>query len=309
MIYTITLNPAYDHIVIVDDLVLNKTDYSKESYYTIGGKGINVSIMLSRLKIKSTALGFLAIDNNSYFLKQLKLLKINNDFINVPGMIRTNIKITSSDQSTEINGLGPEIDEENWKLLLQKIKAIKNDDYVFVSGKPSRSITSDQIELLILMIKRQTKKLIIDMNDEYLKLSLKHQPLLIKPNIYELETIFNVTNIHSEEAIINYCKKLQSLGAKNVLLSLGEKGSYFFNEDSSIYYINTAKGKVIHPVGAGDSMLAFFAGEFFIKQKSIKWALKYAAAAGAATAFNYELAKMTEIKVLVSQIRVKEIRR
>lgn len=307
MIYTITLNPAYDHIVIVDDLVLNKTNYNTKSHYTIGGKGINVSIMLSRLKIKSTTLGFLATDNNSYFLKQLKLLKINNDFINVSGMIRTNIKITSLNKSTEINGLGPEINEENWKLLLQKIKTIKSDDYVFVSGRPSKSITSDQMELLILMIKRQTKRLIIDMNDEYLKLSLKHQPLLIKPNIDELQAIFNVNNINSEEEIIHYCKKLQSLGAKNVLLSLGDKGSYFFNEDKTIYYTNTAQGKVVHPVGAGDSMLAFFVGEFFIKQKSIKWALRYAAAAGAATAFNYELAKMPEIKVLASEIKVKEI--
>lgn len=307
MIYTITLNPAYDHIVIVDNLILNKTNYSVKNYYTIGGKGINVSIMLKQIKIKNTAWGFLAKDNNSYFLKQLKLKKINYNFITIPGLIRTNIKIKSSNQATEINELGPSINEENWKSLLDKIKNIKNDDYVFISGLPNKSIANEQIEKLLLIIKKQTKNLIIDMNGQYLKLSLKYHPLLIKPNLDELQAIFNKT-ITSETDIILHCQKLQKLGAKNVLLSLGEKGSYFFSETEEIYYANAAKGEVIHPVGAGDSMLAIFAGVFFIKHKSLQLALKYAAAAGAATAFSYELGKLTEIKNLTTQIKVKKIK-
>ena len=60
MIYTVTFNPSIDYIVSVDDLKLGFVNRTSAELMFPGGKGINVSMVLSNLGVENTALGFLA---------------------------------------------------------------------------------------------------------------------------------------------------------------------------------------------------------------------------------------------------------
>jgi len=60
MIYTITFNPALDYISQVDNFEVGKINRTKTEEILSGGKGLNVSTVLSNLGIESTALGFIA---------------------------------------------------------------------------------------------------------------------------------------------------------------------------------------------------------------------------------------------------------
>lgn len=121
MIYTVTFNPSIDYIVSVDDLKLGSVNRTSEELMFPGGKGINVSMVLSNLGIENTALGFLAGFTGDNVQKMLEENGVNADFIRVKdGITRINVKIRAQEES-EINGMGPAIKDEDIKELYKKL--------------------------------------------------------------------------------------------------------------------------------------------------------------------------------------------
>lgn len=57
MIYTVTFNPSLDYVIQVDDLTLGEVNRTTSEKIYPGGKGNNVSVILSNLGHKSKALG------------------------------------------------------------------------------------------------------------------------------------------------------------------------------------------------------------------------------------------------------------
>ena len=105
MIYTVTLNPALDYVIQVDDFKAGKINRNKKENIYYGGKGINVSCILNELDIKSTALGFIGGFTGKALDDGLEKLGILTDFVEVKnGMTRINVKM-KSDEETEINGM------------------------------------------------------------------------------------------------------------------------------------------------------------------------------------------------------------
>ncbi|MGN1277539.1 MAG: 1-phosphofructokinase [Floccifex sp.] len=292
MIYTVTFNPAIDYVIQVDHFKAGQINRNKKENVFYGGKGINVSCILNELGFQSTALGFIAHFTGNALQNGLNQLGIQTDFIQVEkGMTRINVKM-KSDEETEINGIGPMIESNHFQALLDKIRKLRKGDLLILSGNIPTSLESDSYEKVISQLNPDVD-FVIDAEKDLLMKTLSHHPFLIKPNNLELEEIFDI-KFENEDQIIECAKKLQEMGARNVLVSMAKNGAILVDEKGGIYRQGVCKGTVINSVGAGDSMVAgFLAG--YLKQKDYEYALKLATACGGATAFHSGLATLDQI--------------
>lgn len=286
MIYTVTLSPALDYVMKLDNLIIGKINRSKNEQYIPGGKGINVSIVLKNLGINSTTLGFLGGFIGEYIEAKLNELGIINDFVHINDNTRINVKI-NSDIETSINGYGPNINKENINQLINKIKNINDGDYLVLSGSIPKNINSNIYLDIIKSIQNKNINIIVDTTNKALINTLEYHPFLVKPNLEELEDIFN-TKITSYNDLIIYAKKLNEMGAENVIVSM-DKGALILGNNIKPTFIKTINGNVINTVGAGDSLIAGFLYKYLNTNDLID-SLRYGVSAGSATSFSEGLA-------------------
>ena len=257
MINTITLNPSLDYIVKVDDFKVghvNRT--SKEDIYP-GGKGINVSIVLKNLGVKNRALGFTAGFTGEEIEKLVANHGVDNEFIRLEkGMSRINVKLKSKEES-EINGMGPDISKNDIEKLYEKLEALKAGDFVVLAGSIPNTLPDDIYETIMKDFKDKEINFVVDATKDLLLNVLKYKPFLIKPNHHELGEMFNV-KLNSKDEIITYAKKLQEIGARNVIISMAGDGAILIEENGEITISDTPKGTLVNSVGAGDSMVGGF---------------------------------------------------
>ncbi len=296
MIYTLTFSPAVDYVVDVDNLKIGAINRTKNEIFMPGGKGINVSIVLSNLGIKSKALGFVGGFSGEFIKDELKKKNIETDFVDVDGITRINMKIRSSEESA-INGMGPILNDEDINKLVEKLKILNKEDYLIISGKIPASVSNNEFENILRVASENGARIVVDTEGKMLLTSLKYNPFLIKPNKEELEGLFNVT-INSDLDIEVYAKKLLDKGAKNVIVSLGSDGAILVNNET-VCKLAAPKGDAKNTVGAGDSLLAGFIYAYITSQDMQK-ALKFAIAAGSATAFSDGLASKEDINAYIN---------
>lgn len=300
MINTITLNPSLDYIVKVDDFKVghvNRT--SKEDIYP-GGKGINVSIVLKNLGVKNRALGFTAGFTGEEIEKLVANHGVDNEFIRLEkGMSRINVKLKSKEES-EINGMGPDISKNDIEKLYEKLEALKAGDFVVLAGSIPNALPDDIYETIMKDFKDKEINFVVDATKDLLLNVLKYKPFLIKPNHHELGEMFNV-KLNSKDEIITYAKKLQEIGARNVIISMAGDGAILIEENGEITISDTPKGTLVNSVGAGDSMVGgFLAG--IAENKNIKEAFKIGVATGSASAFSEGLATRDKVEELLKQL-------
>ena len=300
MIYTITFNPALDYISQVNNFEIGKINRTEKEKILPGGKGLNVSTVLKNLGIKSTALGFIAGFTGEELKRNIEQRGIKTDFIKVKkGITRINVKISSKEE-TALNGNGPDIATEDINELLDKIEQINSKDTVILAGNIPKCINNDIYEIICKKLEQNKVRFIVDATKELLMNVLKYKPFLIKPNKEELEETFK-EKIETKEDIIVHAKKLQEMGAQNVLISLGGEGAILVTKENKEYFLNAPKGKVLNTVGAGDSMVAgFIAG--YEKSGEFEYAFKMGVATGSASAFSMNLATAEEVANLLKEI-------
>lgn len=296
MIYTVTFNPSLDYFVNVNNLKSGIVNRATHESLAVGGKGINVSLALRELGDDSLALGFIAGFTGNYIRKKMTELKLNFQFFEVAGRSRINVKIRSNNE-TDINGEGADISKSDVDKLIEKLKALlKEDDWLIISGSvPSsldHTIYADVLEEL-----QQLKGVyvVVDSHGKLLTDTLKYHPFLIKPNIYELCEIFGLATVPDTDGIFEYASRLQQMGAKNVVVSLGSAGAAMITESGQKYYTRAAGGQLVNSVGAGDSMIAGFIHEY-LNTGSYYSALRFGTAAGSACAFTQNLATKEQIE-------------
>ncbi len=284
MIYTVTWNPALDYILHVDNLTKGKIQRTKKEELYPGGKGINVSLVLSEFGIDNIAIGFLAGFTGREIERLLKEKGCETKFIYTKdGMSRINVKIRDSEE-TDINTSGPVIAKENIDEMMNTLSNLKEGDFLVLAGSIPATLSSNTYEVILESLALKGVKTVVDAEGELLRKVLPYHPFLIKPNEEELNGLFSV-NITKREEVIYYAEKLQELGARNVLVSLGAKGAIFLTEQKEIYQIEAVKGEVRNTVGAGDSMLAgFLAG--YIKTGNYQKAFELSVQTGSASAFS-----------------------
>lgn len=305
MIYTVTLNPSMDYVIKLDKLNYGSVNRVDEEHLYPGGKGINVSIMLNELGYKSVSLGFISGFTGKYIVNCMNERNLNCDFVEVAnGFSRINIKIKSNEE-TEVNGRGPNITLENLQSLYEKIDSLNDGDILVLAGSIPPSLDDKLYENIMKRLEDKNIKIIVDATKNLLLNVLKYKPFLIKPNNHELEEMFDI-KLNSIDDIAKYAMKLQDMGARNVLISMGKDGALLITENKEVFLSNVPKGSVKNSVGAGDSMVGgFIAG--YLNTNSYKEALKLGAACGSATAFSDDLATKEYIDSLINEINVKNI--
>lgn len=300
MIYTLTTNPSIDYVMRLDEFCDGKTLRSTAEEKYAGGKGIMVAKILKNLGDDPINLGFLGGFTGEFIKKELARLEIKENFTRVAADTRINVKL-KYDTETEINAQGPDITKGEIEDFYKKLEDINEDDYLIISGSLPKSLGSDFYKEVI---EKTGCKFSIDIANKEVLNYLKYKPVLIKPNEEELANIFE-TEISSEDDLIKYAKKLNSLGAKNVIVSLGAAGSIFV-DDKNIYKADAIKGDLINSVGAGDSMVGGFI--YAISKGYDKLdAYKLAIACGTATAFSPDIASRKKIEEMSKKVEVKEI--
>ena len=301
MYYTITLNPAIDMLTKVENFELGKLNRTGESDYIVGGKGINISLLLNNIGKESKALGFIAGFTGNFIKEELKKKDIKSNFVETKGFTRINIKLTT-DIETEINSQSSKVAKENIKEFFDTLEELSDNDIVFLSGNIIPGMDSDDFAAIAKKVREKGAKLVVDSNKDMVLDTLKYKPFIIKPNEFELGEMFGV-KISNTEEIAKYAKKLQEKGAENVLVSRGSKGAILFTNEGDVFTANTATGKVISTIAAGDSMLAMFVAKYD-ETGDYRLSLKYASAAGGATSFSAGVGKKKLIDELLSQINV-----
>ena len=303
MIYTVTFNPALDYVMYVKDLQSNDINRTEGEQLYYGGKGINVSVILSRLGVKNKALGFLAGFSGRQIEDMLNADSIKNDFVYLKkGYTRINVKI-KSDREVDINACGPEIAEEDIRSLFSKLEELEKGDCLVLAGSIPKALPDNMYEKILDSLQDKGIDFVVDATGDLLKNVLKYKPLMIKPNHHELGEIFSV-EIKTLEDIERYGRRLQEMGARNVLVSRGKDGAALLDENGGIHTMGNVPGKPVSSVGCGDSMVAGFLAGYY-KTGDYAYALKLGSACGNATAFSPSLATKDEIEKMLNNDKLK----
>ncbi|AKI37302.1 TPA: 1-phosphofructokinase [Streptococcus pyogenes] len=302
MIYTVTLNPSIDFIVRIDQINLGSVNRMASDDKFAGGKGINVSRILQRLDITSTATGFLGGFTGRFIEESLSAEGVKTDFVKGDQDTRINVKIKSQEE-TELNGQGPIISREQLEELKTKLSQLTAEDTVVFAGSAPANLGNAVYKELLPLVRQSGAQVVCDFEGQTLIDALTYNPLLVKPNNHELEAIFG-TILTSLDDVETYARRLLEMGAQNVIISMAGDGALLVTKEAT-YFAKPIKGEVKNSVGAGDSMVAGFTGEFMKSQNPIE-ALKWGVACGTATAFSDDLATIAFIKETYHKVEVEK---
>lgn len=299
MIYTVTFNPAVDYVVHTGELKIGEVNRSEGEEIYFGGKGINVSIVLHELGVRSRALGFVAGFTGDAIEKGVAGMGIETDFVHLDnGFSRINVKIKSGEE-TDLNGQGPVIDAAAQERLFQRLDVLEDGDTIVLAGSIPGSMPSDIYERILKYLSGKRIHAVVDATKDLLLNVLKYKPFLVKPNNHELGEMFGVTLTTNEE-IAEYAARLKQMGAENVLVSMAGDGALLLDADGKAHTCGVCRGTVKNSVGAGDSMVAgFIAG---LAKGGYEYALRLGTAAGGATAFSDGLAQRKDIFRLLEEL-------
>lgn len=294
MIYTVTFNPSLDYIVSIKDFELGKTNRTVAEQMLAGGKGINVSTVLKNLGINNVALGFVAGFTGREIERMTRESGIICNFITLEqGCSRINVKMKDFD-GTEVNGMGPVIDEDAVGRLMELLGSLTKGDTLVLAGSIPSCMSDSIYRDIMSELNDKGINFVVDATKDLLMNVLEFHPFLIKPNKHELGEIFGV-ELKTRESVVPFAKKLQEMGARNVLVSMAGEGAVLLDENENVFMLPAPKGTLVNAVGAGDSMVAGFIAGWTETQDSYH-AFKMGVSAGSASAFSEILATKEDVQ-------------
>ncbi|HDS1735585.1 1-phosphofructokinase [Pseudomonas sp. BP8] len=255
-ILTLTLNPALDITVSLDRLRPGHVNRSQAQHSHAAGKGLNVAQVLADLGHSVTVAGFLGRDNLQPFEALIEWRGFTDCFVRVPGETRSNIKLVEADgQVTDINGKGPQVDEAARIALMRDLEQVAaGHDAVVVAGSLPRGIDPEWFCQLLLQLKGQGLKVVLDSSGEALRAGLQAAPWLVKPNTEELGEALGLA-VHTAAEQQAAAERLLASGVEHVVVSQGEQGVSWFSPGRRLH-AQPPKVSVASTVGAGDSLVA-----------------------------------------------------
>ncbi len=305
MIKTVTLNPALDKTIILNEFEVGRVNRVKSIYKDAGGKGINVSKLINNLGGKSIATGILAGQTGAFIRTELDHLKIEHNFIEANGETRTNIKLVdlSADNFTDINESGIFLSQDKLAELEQTIfQNLVKDDILVLAGSVPRGVSKQIYAKWIKMAKENEIKTVLDADGPLFQNGIKAGPTLIKPNNHELAMFFD-RDLTKKEDIVSHASKLFEFEVEMIMTSLGADGAIFLTEEKKIM-IEPLSLDVKSTVGAGDAMVG--ALSLGVAQGlGLEEMITLAAAASSATLLNEgtKMASLEQVMALKDQIR------
>lgn len=298
MVHTVTLNPAIDYIVSPERFEKGEINRYAACSYGPGGKGVNVSLLLTSLGMENRALGVAAGFSGREIVRLLEEAGCRTDFLFLPeGHSRINVKVcTPGGEETDVNGDGPVIPGEAVERLEEKLAALGPEDILVLAGSVPPSLPVDVYARLLDRVRDSGALSVVDATGEALLRALPYRPFLIKPNLEELGELFG-TRIGDVTGAKEHARALQDLGARNVVVSMGDMGALLAEEGGRFLFCRAVRGDTVSTVGAGDSLVAGFLYGWSL-HGTAEGGLRWGVAAGAATAFSKGIASGEGVKRL-----------
>jgi 6-phosphofructokinase 2 len=308
MIYTVTLNPALDRTIEVDQIRCDVANRIIEEHWYPGGKGVDVSRVLTTLGVETMAFGFIGGFRGDQLEAGMITAGIGCDFIRIAGETRSNLVIHEQliDKQVLLNSRGPEVEPSAMMALLRKIRNLHNPGLLTIGGSLPPNLKPSIYRTIVEIVQDRGGKALLDADGAALKTGIEGKPYAIKPNLHELSELVN-RPLNSFEEIFAAAQEPLEAGVKVVLASLGPDGILLVSKDLALHAIPPTV-EVKNTIGAGDSAVAGFL--YALEGgKDLSEALTYAVAAGTATTMRSgtALGRREDIMALVQQVQVKKI--
>ncbi len=309
IITTITLNPAIDQTVTIDNFTAGSVNRVQEIRNDPGGKGVNVASVLADYGLQTAVTGFLGKKNPDIFERLFAQKNIQDRFVRLGGYTRTGIKIIDStrQETTDINypGLMPSATDVQalFTLLGDMVSA---DNWFIIAGSIPSNATADIYYKLISAIKNKGGKVALDASGEGFRQAVPAIPTLVKPNIDELQE-FCGYQLTDQAQVISAAKALLNLGIETVVVSMGAQGALFLENDLVIQ-ATPPKVEVKSTVGAGDAMLSgMVAGK--IEHKSLSDCARLATAFSVVAVANIGagIPSLIGLRAIRDQVKITQI--
>ena len=305
MIYTLTINPAIDMNITADDLLLGKVNRTRNAYYSPNGKGINVSFILKHFNVNSEIIGFFGGFSGEYIVNSCKEKGFTVHPISIEETTRINVFIEVCHSECKLVNKGPHVGISEQEELLELLSKLEDMEMLIISGSLADGIDDLFYEKIMGICKTKKTGVILDISSPRLNDLLSYCPYLIKPNDEEIKNIFGWSVI-DEASAVETLKKLYEMGAQNILLTLGDKGSYFYN-GKEMYFCEAYPVKLKSSACSGDAYLGAFLSEWLAEPNNIVSSLKLASAAGANVAESNGLGDLKNVMKYKEKITVRKI--
>lgn len=305
MFYTMTLNPALDYNMTLQEFREGRVNRSVNEEIIPGGKGLMVSRMLKNLGVESTAFGLVAGFTGAELTRLVHESGVRTNFVSLPeGMTRINVKLWGGIEG-EINAAGPVCDEKSVQALFEKLSVLTSKDTLVLAGSVPASLSKDLYVEIMKHLEEKAPRIAVDATGELLRNVIVYRPFLVKPNHHELGELYGVT-LTTKEEVLPYAKRLREEGARNVLVSMAGEGAVLAAADGSVWFGEAPKGEVKNSVGAGDSMVAGFLAAYE-ESNNPEAAFRNGIASGSASAFSATLGTKEEVDSLSEKVKLERV--
>lgn len=306
MIYTLSLNPAIDMNIRSDKIAPKKVNRTTDAFYTPNGKGLNVTFTLEHFQVDTTTLGFYGGFSGRYIVEETKARNTGIIPVWIEGTTRINIFLNDGEDEYKFVNEGAEVPPEAEAEFLSLLETLEDFEMLVISGSMPKGMKEEYYDQILKVCQKRNAKVVLDISSQKLVDLLAYQPFLIKPNDEEIEKILGIT-IKNEEDVVMVTQKLHTMGAQNILLTLGDKGSYFYN-GKTLYYANAKKITLLSSACAGDVALGAFLSIFAKDTTNIEAAMIRSAAAGAQAAESEATGDFTRVEEYQKDIHVRVVR-
>ena len=307
MIYTVTLNPYLDRTIDIQELIYDDVNEIVDEKRRAGGKGIDVSRVIKELGGQSIALGFIGGHSGLELESRLVYEGVVCSFTRINAETRTNITVYQRNKKiqTLLSTSDPDVSPLEIAAFHNTLKEIPRGSYVVISGNPPKFVNDNFYAQLVVTLRGNGVKVILDTDGEALKKGAGAGPFLIKPNIHEFGRLVE-KNVLSVEEIIEYSKDYRDT-VENIVVSLGAKGVIGIS-GNDVYYATPPKIRVGSSIGAGDSLVAGLAYALS-EQHDIEEAIALGVACGTASTLNpgIELCKKEDVDIIKKDVIIKRI--
>ncbi len=289
MIGTVTLNPAIDVILEVNNLIINHYNKVLDAHTTSGGKGINVSKAVRGCGRETIAIGFLGGGRGRMIEEELREMGITTNFWHIEEKTRSNtiIRDKKTGQHTLLSEAGPKITEYDLEMLKSIFYRVMSQcSVVTLSGSLPRGVSVDIYGDLISIAKERGVKTILNTSGEPFVKGLEKKPFLAKPDLRESNQVFGI-KIDKEKDAINAAKEVVQRGAEIGVISLEQEKDVIATRDE-IWVAETNYHEIVNLIGAGDALVAGFAIALTEEGKNLEEAIKFSMACALASALREE---------------------
>ncbi len=314
MIYTITLNPALDHYLEVDEFSMDDANRVRAECLYPGGKGIDVSRAIAHLGGESMALGFIGGHNGQVLVELLKREGVSSYFTAIAQETRRDIIVSASRQDTQtlLHAKGPTVTREEWRCFLSHLELLDlRDAFVTVGGSLPRGVPPDAYGQIIARVQRRGAKALLDADGPSLRAGLAAKPFAVKPNVHELQRAVG-RPLRTDADLRAAARALHRRGVQVVIVSMGAKGLLVANgtrrDATDMWRAVPPAVRVRSRVGAGDSTVAGFVTRY-AGGKSLEECLRFATACGTAATLapGNQLCRLADVQRLVPRIRLERL--